>query len=189
MYDQLVNFQVFDHVRGSLGAKVTVVEYSDTECPYCKSFHATMKLVMADYNKGGASEVAWVYRHYPIDARHPKARKQAEALECAGELGGNSAFWAYTDRLYDVTPSNNGLDMSELSNIAKFAGLDVAKFNTCLSSGKYASRVASDLANAQATGGPGTPWSIIIAANGKKTSINGAEQYSTVKQMIDAALR
>ncbi|MEI6660446.1 MAG: thioredoxin domain-containing protein [bacterium] len=178
-----------DHIRGSLGAKVTVIEYSDTECPFCKNFHLTMKTVMSDYNKNGVNEVAWVYRHFPIDSRHPKARKEAEALECAGELGGADKFWAYTDRIYDVTPSNNGLDAAELPNIAKFVGLDVFKFNTCLSSGKYAAHVASDLANAEATGGPGTPWSIIVNASGRKIPVNGAEDYSTMKQMISQALQ
>ena len=186
--DVVIPVTPLDHIRGSLGAKVTIIEYSDTECPFCKSFHATMKLVMADYNKNGTNEIAWVYRHFPIDSRHPRARKEAEALECANKLGGNDAFWAYTDRIYDVTPSNNGLDPIALPSIAKFVGLDVTKFNACLASGVYASHVASDLANAQATGGPGTPWSIIVTSSGKKTTVDGAEPYDTLKQMIDTAL-
>src|SRR6185295_5043808 len=76
-----------DHIRGDLAAPVKVIEFSDFECPFCKGFHATMKQVMADYEKDG--KVAWVYRHFPIDELHSKARKEAQAAECAGELGGN----------------------------------------------------------------------------------------------------
>ncbi|MDP3725133.1 MAG: thioredoxin domain-containing protein, partial [Nanoarchaeota archaeon] len=84
-----------DHVRGDKNAPVVVVEFSDLECPFCKSFHETMKTVLQNYE----GEVAWVYRHFPLDRLHPKARKEAEASECAAELGGNDAFWAYVDEL------------------------------------------------------------------------------------------
>ncbi len=148
-----------DHVRGNPNAPVKIVEYSDTECPFCKRFHVTMKQIMDEYRKGG--NVMWVYRHSPLDQLHPEARKQAEATECANELGGNDKFWAYLDRIYEITSSNNGLRLTELPKIAEFVGLDVAKFNACLSSGKYAAHVSGDLADATATGGNGTPWSIL----------------------------
>ena len=176
-----------DHVRGNKDALVTIVEYSDLECPFCKQFHATLKQVFDEYNKDG--KVAWVYRHFPIDQLHSKARKEAEATECANELGGNDKFWAYTDRLFEVTPTNNGLDPAELPKIAQYVGLDVNKFNTCLSSGKYAQHVQDNLDNAMATGGQGTPWSIVIAKNGKKFPLSGAQAYDSVKQLIDLALQ
>src|SRR3989344_8831460 len=122
-----------DHIRGDINAPVKIVEYSDTECPFCKRFHNTMKQVVAEYG----SQVAWVYRHFPLDSLHEKARKEAEATECAAELGGNEKFWAYLDRLMEVTPSNDGLDSAELPKIAAYVCLDVTQFNTCLSSGKY----------------------------------------------------
>src|SRR3990172_9755410 len=105
-----------DHVFGNRNADVLMIEYSDTECPFCKQFHQTMHQVMDQYGKDG--RVAWVYRHSPIDQLHPKARKEAEAMECANELGGNDAFWKYADRLFEVTPSNNGLDATQLPVIA-----------------------------------------------------------------------
>ncbi|MBM3261318.1 disulfide bond formation protein DsbA [Candidatus Kaiserbacteria bacterium] len=176
-----------DHIRGNPDAPVKIVEYSDTECPFCKRFHETMRNVMDEYGPSG--KVAWVYRHFPLDQLHPKADKEAEALECAGELGGNEAFWKYADRLFEVTPANNGLDAAELPNIAKFIGLDVQEFNTCLSSGKWAAHVEEDTQNAMATGGSGTPWSIIVAANGKKFELSGAQPEATVKQLIELALK
>src|SRR3989344_7093206 len=75
-----------DHILGNPNADVIIVEYSDTECPFCKSFHTTLKRVMSEY--GNSGKVAWVYRHFPIDQLHSKARKEAEAMECANELGG-----------------------------------------------------------------------------------------------------
>lgn len=105
-----------DHILGNPDAPVKVVEFADTECPFCKRFHPTMHQVIQEYGRSG--QVAWVYRHFPIDEIHSKARKEATALECANELGGNTTFWQYTDRLYEITPSNNNLDLNELSRIA-----------------------------------------------------------------------
>lgn len=176
-----------DHIRGNPNASVKIVEYSDTECPFCKRFHPTMNQIMDEYGKDG--KVAWVYRHFPIDSIHPKSRKEAEASECANELGGNDKFWPYLDRIYEITPSNNNLDPAELSKIAEFAGLDVIKFNSCLASGKYASHVTDDLTNALAIGGTGTPWSIVIDKNGKKYPLSGAQSYAVIKQLIELALQ
>lgn len=185
--DQMAAISAKDHIRGNPDAPVKIVEYSDTECPFCKRFHDTMKQVMDEYGKSG--QVAWVYRQFPLVQLHPKAPKEAEALECANELGGSDKFWAYTDRLYEVTPSNNGLDSAELPKIAQYVGLNVNKFNTCLSSGKYAQHVEQDAQNAQATGGNGTPWSIVVAQNGKKYPLNGAQPYASVKALIEQALQ
>jgi protein-disulfide isomerase len=145
-----------------------------------------MKQIMSEYGKGG--QVAWVYRHSPLDQLHSKARTESVALECANELGGNDKFWEYTDRIYEVTPTNNGLDLLELPKIAEYVGLDVAKFNACLTSGKYDAKIQADLDNAQATGGQGTPWNVVIAKSGL-SSINGAQPYAQVKQVIDGLLK
>src|SRR3546814_15691189 len=97
---------------GSPDASVKVIEFSDFECPFCKGFHRTMGQVMEAYGQDG--KVAWVYRHFPIDSIHSKARKEAQASECAAELGGNDAFWAYAETPFDVTPSNDRLDLALL---------------------------------------------------------------------------
>lgn len=175
-----------DHILGNPDAPVKVIEFSDTECPFCKRFHPTMHQLIQEYGRSG--QVAWVYRHFPLDSIHPKARKEAEATECANELGGNAKFWAYVDRLFEVTPSNNNLDPAELPNIAKFVGLDQAKFEQCLNSEKYAQHVADNLADAINSGGNGTPFSVVIASNGQKFPISGAQPYSAVKQIVDTAL-
>lgn len=145
-----------------------------------------MKQVAAEYSASG--KVAWVYRNFPLDSLHPKARKEAEATECANELGGNDKYWSYLDRLFEVTPSNNNLNPAELPNIARYVGLDVQKFNTCLASGKFAQHIEADVQNAAATGGNGTPWSIVVAQNGKKYPLSGAQPDASVKQLIELAL-
>ncbi len=177
-----------DHIRGNPDAKVLIVEYSDTECPFCKRFHPTMQQVMNEYGKDG--KVAWVYRHFPLDQLHPvKARKEAVASECATELGGNDSFWKYVDRFFELTPSNNQTDVNTvLPQITKEIGLDMEKFNTCLESGKYDKHIEENYQNAVATGGTGTPWSIVVAKNGKKYPLSGAQPYSAVKELIELAL-
>lgn len=176
-----------DHIRGNPDAPVKIVEYSDTECPFCKRFHLTMQQAIDEYGKSG--KVAWVYRHFPLDQLHPKARNESAATECTNELGGNDKFWAYVDRLFEVTPSNNNLDPAELLKIAEHVGLDVSKFSACLNSGKYAGHIEQDTKNAIATGGNGTPWSIVVAKNGKKYPLSGAQPYASVKQLIELALQ
>ncbi|MCC7482240.1 MAG: thioredoxin domain-containing protein [Hyphomicrobiales bacterium] len=179
-----------DHIRGNPKAQVRVVEYSDFECPFCKSFHPTLKQVMDEYGKDG--RVAWIYRQFPLDSLHSKARKEAQATECANEIGGNDAFWTYADRLFEIAPSNDRLDLALLPKVAEEVGLDRAKFEDCLKGdsrgGKYADHIEADVQNATAAGGTGTPYTVVIAANGKTFPINGAQPYRVVKQIIDLAL-
>ncbi len=175
-----------DHILGNPNAELIFVEYSDTECPYCKQFHSTLRRMMDEYGKDG--KVAWVYRHFPIDSLHKYARKQAEASECANEQGGPTKFWEYLNTIYARTTSNDGLPPSELPKIAKDVGLDVAVFNTCLSSGKFAAKVQADYDDAVKAGGRGTPNSIIVSKDGTKTVVQGAQPYENIKSIIDALL-
>jgi protein-disulfide isomerase len=176
-----------DHILGNPDAPVKIVEYSDTSCPFCKRFHPTMKQIMTEYGKDG--RVAWVYRHYPIPQLHPNAPREAEALECAGELGGNTKFWDYTHRLYDVTAATaQGLSDTQLVDIAKYVGVDTAKFEGCLNSGKHAERVQKDFSGGAAAGVLGTPFSFVVTNDGKKVPIEGAYSYTEVKKIIDTIL-
>lgn len=176
-----------DHIRGNANAPVTLIEYSDFECPFCKRFHLTAKKLVEQSN----GQVRWVYRHFPIDQLHPvKARKEAAASECAAELGGNDAFWKFTDRFYELTPSNNRTDVDTvLPQIAREVGLDEGRFASCVASGRHDRRIEEDRQNAIATGGRGTPWSIIMSKNGKTYPLSGAQPYAAVKQLVDLALQ
>ncbi len=149
-----------DHILGSADANIVMVEFSDLECPFCKQFQTTGHKLMDKYQK--TNDLAWVYRQYPIPELHPKGPNEANASECAADLGGNDAFWKFIDQVYAITPSNNGLDPAELPIIAKQIGLDVAKFNSCLSSNKFASKVSDQQAQASKAGGSGTPYSVLV---------------------------
>ena len=175
-----------DHIYGNPGAPVTLIEYSDFECPFCKRFHHTAKQLV-DESKG---QVKWVYRHFPLDQLHPvKARKTAVASECANELGGNGAFWKFVDRFYELTPSNNRTDTDTvLPQIAKEIGLDDNKFAECLASGRHDQRIDEDYRGAVASGGNGTPWSIVMSKNGKTYPLSGAQPYAAIKQIAELAL-
>ena len=175
-----------DHYLGNLDASIKIVEYSDTECPFCKRFHETMHKLASEYGPSG--KLVWVYRHFPIASLHPKAAKEAEATECANELGGNDAFWKYIDRVFEVTPSNNGLDLAELPKIAEYAGLNVSAFNECLSSGRYAKKIKDSTAEGIVAGVNGTPSSFLITKDGDIVPISGARPYEDVKALIEASL-
>ena len=180
-----------DHILGLPSASVKVIEFSDFECPFCKRFHLTMKQLMDEYQKEG--RVVWVYRHFPLDSIHSKARKEAQAAECAGELGGNEAFWAYADGLFEITPSNNRLDLALLPGIAQEIGLDRARFEACLDGdmrgGKYADHIEADLQDAMASGGTGTPYTVVVGSDGQTFPLSGAQPYAAVKSIIDLALK
>jgi len=171
-----------DHILGNLQAKIKIVEFSDLECPFCKNFHSVMQQVVNDYD----GQVAWIYKHFPLDSLHPKARKEAEATECAAEQG---KFWEYTDRLLEITPSNNGLDLDQLPQIAEELNLDLAQFNACLDSEKYAGKIEDHYRQAVQAGAAGTPYSVLIDENGDTQAINGALPYSSIQIMIDSVLK
>jgi len=186
--DDIRPITVEDHIRGSLDAPVKIVEYSDFECPFCKRFHTTMNQVMDEYENSG--QVAWVYRQFPLDSLHPvKARLEAVTSECVAEIGGNDAFWEFTDRFFAITPSNNQTDVKiVIPQIISQLGLSQTAIDDCVASGRYDQHIQDDIDDAVATGGRGTPWSVIVASNGNTFPLSGAQPYSAVKQLIDLAL-
>jgi protein-disulfide isomerase len=176
-----------DHIRGDLSkAKVVMVEYSDFECPYCKRFDPTIQEVFKDYG----TDIAWVYRHFPLTSIHANAEKEAEASECVAELGGNDAFWKFADTIYSKTTSGGtGIALTSLGSIAKGVGVDQKKFQTCLDSGKYASKVSTMEQGGETAGITGTPGTFVINRNGDSQLIVGAETIDHVKAVIDALLK
>ncbi len=186
--DTLRPIDVNDHILGNPKARIVIVEYSDTECPYCKEFHKTLQTIMQEYGEQG--KVAWVYRHFPMEELHSKAIKEAEATECANEIGGKTKFWEYINKLYEITPSNNNLDPKELTRIASLTNIDTKKFEVCLNSGQYKNRILSDIKNAQEIGASGTPYSVLIDT--KKNDyyqLEGGYPYIQLKSAIELILQ
>lgn len=182
---EVKGIQKNDWVRGSKDAKIVMIEYSDSECPFCRLFHTTMKRIYDEH--GSKGEVAWVYRHLPLAVLHEKAQAEAEAMECVGQLGGNDAFWKFADTLFENTPSNDGLDHALLPQFAQKAGVDAAQFNACMKEGRGKARVAQDLADAESLYISGTPHSFIVY-KGQQVPIEGAQPYEKVKKIISQLL-
>ncbi len=174
-----------EHVFGNPNAEVFIVEYSDTECPFCKMFHNTMHEIVDTYE----GKVAWVYRHYPIPELHEKAFNEAAATECAWEQGGNETFWKYTDEVYNRTNSNDTLAPSELPKIAQEIGLELNKFNDCLTTQKYSEKVQNDILDGEKVRINGTPNSFIVKNGVVVDIIQGAAPIGNVKAKIDRALQ
>lgn len=164
-----------DAVLGDKNAPVTIIEFSDYQCPYCSRVEPTLKQIKTEYIDTG--KVKLVYRDFPLTSIHPNAQKAAEATECVRKEGGDDAFWIYHDTLF---ANQQALGVDNLIAMAKEQGYDIS---TCLNSGEFTSEVQKDTRDAQAAGGRGTPYFVI---NGKPLS--GAQPYEAFKAAIDSEL-
>ena len=142
-----------DHMRGNPDAEFTVIEYSDYQCPFSASFHASMRTLLTE------TDVRWIYRHFPLDEIHPLAAQAAEAAECAGEQG---RFWEYSDALFERQS-----EMSDelFSEIAQMLELRPSEFQRCLSSRKFRPVVSAHRQDGTEKAMNGTPTFYI---NGKR---------------------
>ncbi len=164
-----------DPVFGDPKAPVTIIEFSDFQCPFCGRFYTqTLPQIKKDYIDTG--KVKLVYRDLPLPF-HEFAQKAAEAGECADEQG---KFEEMHDKIFDNQAS---LSVDNLKIWAQQIGLDANKFNSCLDSGQMAAEVAKDLADANAVGASGTPTFFI---NGKR--LVGAQPFAAFKTVIDQEL-
>lgn len=168
-----------DHIRGAGDPEVYLIEYSDFQCSFCKSFHPTAQRVLEEYKN-----VAWVYRHFPLEQIHPKAIPAAEASECVASLGGNDAFWRFADLIFsDETYLDN------LQSAAEKAGVSATAFKSCFDARKFKSRVESDYQAGVKAGVNGTPANFIVNRKGEVWLIPGALPFDQVKSVIDEALK
>ena len=168
---QLDNSQAY--FFGAEDAKVVLTEFSDFQCPACRSLSPVLKNLVDSYSK----EVKLYYRHFPIPG-HTEAQKAAEAAEAAGEQG---KFWEMHDKIFENQAS---LGVDNYKKWASDLGLDSEKFNDCLDSGKFADEISKDTADGAAAGVSGTPGFII---NGKLVS--GAQPFAVFKSAIEAELK
>lgn len=162
------------HVKGPAGAPVTVIEFSDYECPFCRRAEPVVAQMLKEY----ADKVRFEYRHFPLESMHPQARGAAEAAVCADEQG---HFWPYHEQLF--TGDGSVLAPASLIATATKAGLDVNAFQACLASGRARSRVDADLAAGKAAGVSGTPAFFV---NG--VPFSGAIPIEEFRRAIDAEL-
>jgi len=169
------------NVKGDLNAPVTIIEFSDFECPYCaRFFEQTLPLIEENYVDTG--KVKLIYMHFPLGF-HQNAQMAGEASECAAEQG---KFWEMHDKIFENFDSlNNDIYLT-------FAGelnLDVNKFNTCLDSGKYEQKVKDELALGQEWGVSGTPGFFIGNEEEGFVLVEGALPYSNFEAIIEQELQ
>jgi protein-disulfide isomerase len=174
-----------DHIRGNPNAPIVIVEYSDYDCPFCKSYHETMNTIMEEYGTNG--QVAWVYRHFPIEQLHPNAPGIALASECVADLGGNDAFWTFSDLVFGEREMNAQTNVTKLGAYAVQAGVAESAFNTCVEEQRFVEKVSEDFTDAANAGAQGTPYSLVLVG-GQQGVINGAQPYAAVKQIIETLL-
>ena len=184
-----------DHVRGAKNPVLTIIEYSDFECPYCKNFHETMEQVLKKYG----NKVAWVYRHFPLDCEdnestqcrvlHENARVEAMASECVARLGGNDAFWKYADAIFSETKSNDGLALERLPVLASAVGVSAEEFTQCLDTKATAGDVSADAKPAIAAKVTGTPTSYIVDSEGVSYTISGGYPFEAVDAVLEDLLK
>jgi protein-disulfide isomerase len=160
-------------VRGAADAPVTLVEFSDFECPFCKQAHPTLKQLLERY----PGKVRLAYRDFPLDSIHPQARRAAEAARCAHDQG---KFWEYHDVLFTQSPQ---LALEDLRRYAGQVGLDVTKFDGCLAAGVHKATVQRDLDEGNRLGITGTPAFFI---NGR--TLSGAQPLEAFTKLIDQEL-
>jgi protein-disulfide isomerase len=160
-------------VRGTPDASITVVEFSDFECPFCKRANGTMASLLEKYS----GKIKLVYRDFPLENIHPLARKAAEAARCARDGG---KFWEYHDVLFAQSPK---LATEDLKRYAVQVGLDADKFDACLSKGVHSADVQSDIDEGQRLGITATP---VFFINGR--SVRGAQPTETFARVIDDEL-
>lgn len=177
-----------DPVRGNQDAPITIVEFSDFQCPFCARFQIqTLPLILEQYVETG--KVKFVYRDFPIQNSHPNAMPAAAASECAHE---QDKYWEYHDALFENQAVWNKVEITSAITIFKeFAtelNLNQEQFDSCLDSGKYIEEIKNDLNDGRNYGITGTPGFFIGNDDIGFVKLNGAQPFEAFKSVIDSQL-
>jgi len=175
-----------DPFKGNPDAHITIIEFSDFQCPFCAQFHSsTLPQIQKNYVDTG--KVKFVYRDFPITSIHPNAVPAAVAAECANEQG---LFWQYHDKLFENQNSWERLVgenvVNEFKEYASDLGLDESLFENCLDSGKYEKKVKFNAFEAKKNGISKNPTFIILDSEGRHHKIKGSVSYPVFEEIIDS---
>ena len=172
-------------VKGARDAQLTMMEFSDYQCPFCKR-HADQSLPQIERDYIATGKVRYVFRDFPLESIHPQALHAAEAAHCAGEQG---RYWEMHDRLF---ASQQALAAERLVEHAAVLELDAGSFKQCLESGKYVERIREDIAEGRKLTVTGTPTLLLgTSAGGSMENVRimrGAHAYALLKQELDKLL-
>lgn len=181
-----------DHMRGAKNAKVTMITYSDYECPYCNRWHPTSNDLLEKY----ADQINFVYRHFPLSF-HPHAQKLAEVAECVADNAGEDAFWKFTENVYTkmadksiyTTQGESQIITDEtMLTLAANAGANQNQVKSCVDSGEKTAVVKAMMDGASAAGIGGTPSTVIISKKAGYELIPGALPLADVESMLEKHL-
>lgn len=170
-----------DYIRGNPNAPILLIEYSDYDCPFCKQYHDTMNQIMDEFGVKG--RVAWVYRQYPLEQLHPNSPRISEAALCVGDIGGNTAFWQFSDLIFEQREPDAQTNVVKLPDYAERAGVDRDEYTACMDSGRMQQAVIDSMKDGFDAGIRGTPYTYVVAGN-QQAVINGARSYDTVRGIV-----
>ena len=173
-----------DHIFGNPSAPVMIIEYTDFDCDFCKTFNDTLHQIVA--NEGANGDIALVYREFPLIEIHPNAFSHARAAECVAQTAGNDVFWKFVDVLF----ANQPVNPADYGTLASLVGISGNDFATCFAnaSSTVDARINADRQNALLIGANGTPYSLILKKGDIPVVMSGAYSYDAVKLLVDKAL-
>lgn len=164
------------HVYGNTRAPVRIVEFSDYSCSFCGRLHPTLKQIVDE----SAGQISWEYRHFPI--LREISTTAALVSECVAREVGNDAFWSYTDTILE---NQSLMNDTYIRQVAADSGLSATELDVCLSEPRVTTLVDNDGATARALGARGTPFSMVIFADGTSQSVSGALPYEEWMKVIN----
>lgn len=167
-----------DHIIGDPNAPVVLIEYSDFQCPFCSMVYPTIKNIVD--SSGG--KVAWVMRNFPLTSIHPQATPAANAAECIAEQLGSDGYFKYADAVFS---NQDKLNAAYSRQLAQQFGANMQKYDSCVSTSKYQSKIDAQEAEAENNGGQGTPYTIVYG-KGKQVPISGALPQSQFESVINS---
>jgi protein-disulfide isomerase len=170
-----------DHIIGSPTAPIVMIEYSDFQCPYCQMIYPSLKQIQSQSN----GQIAWVMREFPLYQIHPNAMPAANAAECIAAQKGNDAFWKFAD---DDFNNQANIGVSFFASEAQNLGVDMTKYNACVTNQTYLSKIQQETADAENSGGNGTPYTVIVnTKTGKQYPVSGAVPLAQLEAVVNQA--
>ena len=170
-----------DHIIGSPTAPIVLVEYSDFQCPYCQMIYPSIKQIV----DGSNGSIAWVMREFPLYQIHPNAMPAANAAECIAAQLGSTGFWKFAD---DDFANQANIGTAFFTAEAQKLGVNMTLYNSCVSNSTYLSKIEQETKDAEASGGNGTPYTVVInTKTGKQYPISGALPVAQIQAVIKQA--
>jgi protein-disulfide isomerase len=179
-----------DLITGNKKASVILVEYSDSECPFCAQLHPTIKKIQEDY----ASKLGFVYRYFPLTTIHLNSFEEARAIHCVGQSSDAVKRQAYIDQMFDYKfqKRNMLLEKGQKEQMAKAVGVNEAQFTACMQSQESSDAINASIKDGITAGVQGTPATFVLIKNRKgyevASFVDGARPYEYFKAVIDEAL-